>query len=292
MSWGRGEDSAEPTYRRAQSREIFRAVQFFGRSGTFAMTPSIRELFEAELRRRGLSFTIDEATGRHVIQAADWRLLVSLDNLQKEVRKDYDIKRVSRFVDAIIATSTPLDIALSSERLFWCLDRNDYTESADYRIAISDCVDRVLVEPSHDARLIRWVSSDMLHGLAMSEHDAGAKAFSNLARALTEATLESHDIDGVPLGYLATSLPFKASLMLAPNLKEVIGARLGWPLMAVAPDRNFLYLWAACHADFVQRVGHVVVDEHERAAYPISTEVFEINDDGIRAIGEFPCRAR
>jgi hypothetical protein len=114
------------------------------------------------------------------------------------------------------------------------------------------------------------------------------KAFANLARALTESTLESQDIDGVQLGFFTTSPPFKASLILAPNLRDCVGPALGWPLMAVVPERDFLYLWAARHTDFVGRVGGVVVREFAKASYPISTEIYEISDAGIRAIGAFP----
>ena len=131
----------------------------------------------------------------------------------------------------------------------------------------------------------------MLDSLSLSEADAVATAFTNLGRALSEASVEFRDIDGVQLGFLSTSLPFKASLILAPNLREVIGAALGWPLMAVVPDRDFLYLWAARHTDFIQRVGSVVVREYSQASYPISTEVYEITDKAIRAIGEFPKEA-
>jgi hypothetical protein len=63
---------------------------------------------------------------------------------------------------------------------------------------------------------------------------------------------------------------------------------LGWPLMAVAPDRDFLFLWAARHTDFVGRVGSVVVREYSEASYPISTEVWEITETRIKAVGEFP----
>jgi hypothetical protein len=110
-------------------------------------------------------------------------------------------------------------------------------------------------------------------------------------RALSKATVESQDIDGVQLGFISSSLPFKAAFILAPNLREVVSAVLGWPLMAVVPDRDFLYLWPARHADFVQRVGAVVVREYSRASYPISTEVYEITDQRIRAIGAFPTSA-
>ena len=153
---------------------------------------------------------------------------------------------------------------------------------------MSDRADRVLVHLSSDGRLITWVTPDLLQSLDISEADADPLAFANLSRALTEATLVCQEIDGVQLGFLTTSLPFKASLILAPNLRQVVGAALGWPLTAVVPDRDFLYLWAARHKDFVGRVGGVVVREFAQASYPISTEVYEITDTRIRAIGAFP----
>jgi len=249
---------------------------------------NIQTQFEDELRRRGFSFSIDAKSGRHAVEIGNGRILVSLDNLQRDVAGDGDDGRVSRFVDAVVASAGASEAVLSANQLYWCLEPSDYEARADYRVAMSDCVDRVLVHLSDDGRLVTWVTPSMLDSLGLSEVDAGAIAFTNLEHALSEASVESQDIDGVQLGFISTSLPFKASLILAPNLREVVGAVLGWPLMAVVPDRNFLYLWAARHTDFVQRVGSVVVREYSRASYPISTEVYEITDKAIRAIGEFP----
>jgi hypothetical protein len=248
----------------------------------------VREIFEAELRQRGLSFSIDEPSGRHAVDVAGGQMLISLDNLQRDYEKDHDVSRISRFVDTILASSSTSFDDASAERLYWCLDRNDYEEPADYRAAVSGAVDRVLVHLSHDGTRIRWVDPDLLGAIGLSEADAGRSAFSNLARALVEAELEQQEIDAVKLGYLTTAFPFKSSLILAPNLKEIIGNRLGWPLLAVTPDRDFLYLWAARHTDFVRRVGRVVVNEYRHASYPISTEVYQLSDEGVRAIGAFP----
>jgi hypothetical protein len=249
---------------------------------------SIPSQFEAELRRRGLSFSIDAESGRHALEIGRERMLVSLDNLQRDVLSDGDLGRVARFVDAIVASAGEFEATVSADQLCWCLEPSDYELRANYRFAMSDCVDRVLVVLSSDGRLISWVTPSILDSLGLSEEAAGARAFSNLGRALREASVESETIDGVKLGFVASSLSFKASLILAPNVREVVGAVLGWPLMAVAPDRDFLYLWAARHTDFVQRVGGVVVREYTQASYPISTEVYEISDKGILAIGAFP----
>ena len=252
---------------------------------------NIRTLFEDELRRRGFSFSIDAGSGRHVIENDGGRMLISLDNLQRDFAIDGDTGRVSRFVDAIVESSAA-EGDLSAEQLYWCLEPNDYEDPADYRVAVSDAVERVLVHLSSDGRMVTWVTRDMLESLGLSERDAEQKAFSNLARALSEATIETEDIDGVQLGFIGTRLPFKAALILAPNLREVVGSVLGWPLMAVVPDRDFLYIWAARHAAFASRVGGVVVREFSQASYPISTEVYEMTDQGIRAIGAFPTPGR
>lgn len=252
---------------------------------------NVRVLFEDELQRRGLPFSIDAESGRHAVEVGDLQMLISLDNLQRDVAQDGDTGRVTRFVDAIVASSSVSESTLSEEQIYWCLEPSDSAERADFRVELSGRVDRVLVHLSSDGRLVTWVTPEMLRSLGMSESDAGARAFTNLAQALSESKLETQEIDGVQLGFIGTSLPFKASLILAPNLHEVVGTALGWPLMAVVPDRDFLYLWAAHHTDFVQRVGRVVVREYSKAPYPISTEVYQITDQTVRAIGAFPTGA-
>jgi hypothetical protein len=249
---------------------------------------NIRALFEDELHQRGLPFSIDAESGRHAIEIGGGSMLVSIDNLQRDVASDGDTGRVSRFLDALLASPGVSDGTLSAEQLYWSIEPNNYEVCADVRVAISDRVDRVLVYLSVDPPVITWVTHAMLDSLGLSESAAGARAFVNIGRALSEATLKFLDIDGVKLGFIDTSLPFKASFLLAPNLREVVEDLLGWPIMAVVPDRDFLYLWEARHTDFVQRVGDVVVREYSQASYPISTEVYEITDQKIRAIGEYP----
>ena len=249
---------------------------------------NVQPLFENELRKRGLQFSIDSESGRHAVEIGGFSMLISLENLQRDVAADGDVSRVPQFVDAVVASSQAPDTAFSADQLYWSLEPNDYVERADFRVELSDRVDRALVHLSSDGRLITWTTPAMLRSLGLSESEAGSKAFSNLARVLSEAKIETQSIDEVRLGFINTSFPFKTALILAPNLREIAGTVLGWPLMAVIPDRNFLYLWAARHTNFVQRVGGVVVREYSQASYPISTEVYEITDEKIRAIGEFP----
>ncbi len=249
---------------------------------------NIQILFEEELGRRGFSFSIDEKSGRHIVEIGERQLLISLENLRCKAHEDNILEQIAHFVDAVIDSANPSKIALSVNQLYWCLEPNDYEECADFRVAISKCVDRVLVHLSDDELLITWVTPSMLETLGISAITAGEIAFKNLGRALSEALIETQEIEGVLLGLIGNSLPFKSSLILAPNLQDVMEKVIGWPLLAVTPDRDFLYLWAAQNTDFVRRVGKVVVSEYSKSPYPISTEVYEITDKEIRAIGAFP----
>jgi hypothetical protein len=135
---------------------------------------------------------------------------------------------------------------------------------------------------------IIWVTRMMLEEWHISPEEVEAAASSNLAATLAGAAVRHQDIDGVRLASIETPLPFKSAMIVAPNLKQVVSPVLGWPIHAVIPDRNFLYLWGAGHTDFIERVGPVVVDEFTRSPYPVTTEVLEISDDAITAVADFP----
>jgi hypothetical protein len=252
---------------------------------------NVAGFFERELQKRGLSFRIDAESGRHAVTIEDWSILISLENLQRDVASDGDLGRIARFVDAIVLAADESRVAYAADSLFWSLERNDHDPPPDYRVPLSDRLDRVLIHQSSDKRLLTWVSPEIIEKLNVSLSDASASAFRNLSQQIQEAKVEFTDIGGTRLGFIITPLAFKASLILAPNLKEVAGGILGWPLLAVVPDRNFCFLWDASHREFCGHVGREVVREYSQGAYPLSTEVYEISDKGIKAIGEFPVEA-
>lgn len=249
---------------------------------------TLDDLFQSELHRRGLAFSIEADTGRYVMESGGSRLLISIENLRKDFERDGDTGRVMRFVDAVLASRAPQQERYTPEQLYWCLEPNDYSEPADYRVPVSECVDRVLVVLSNDGRLVTWLTPEMLKSVGLSEAQASTKAFENLALALEKTAIEVQDVAGVKVVFLSTAVPFKASLMLAPNLRKRLEPVIGWPVTAVTPDRDFIYIWASRDSEFVNRVGNVVVKEYRESSYPISTEVYEIGDKGLRATGEFP----
>lgn len=254
------------------------------------MADPLALLFEQELTRRDIAFRLDEASGRYVIRHAGLDLFVGLDNLRRDYERDRDSSRIARFLDSVLAMpgGGRESWEEAQANVLFCLEPSGYVEPPELRTALSDLVDRVPVHWDTSRNTISWIVQGMLDDWRVSLANLTAVASGNLARALAEAAIEHRDIDGMRLGWLTSELPFKTALMLAPNLKQVLSPALGWPLLAVAPDRDFLYLWDAGHEAMIQRVGGVVVKEFKTAAYPLSTEVFKIDDEGISAVGAFP----
>jgi hypothetical protein len=245
-------------------------------------------LFEQELTRRGIAFRPDGGPDRYVIDHAGTELFVSLHNVSRDYARDHDAGCITRFVESVLSPRVEKHSwGDARTSVLLCFEPSDYAEPLELRKPISNRVDRVPVhfDPTHG--LISWITPDMLERWQISLDELELEAAKNLAAALKNATVQHKDIDGVLLGHLETTLPFKTALLLAPNLKEVVAPLLGWPLYAVMPDRDFLFLWDSQRTDFIGRVGRVVIDEFAQAPYPISTEVFEVSDSGIKAIGAF-----
>lgn len=257
------------------------------------MSQSCIELFEHELEKKGIAFAREADTGRHVIERPDgMRLLVSLDNLSREFERDRDSGRISRFIDTLLtAGNSPKSWVDAQMKLFLALEPRHFAEPPDVTRAVSDHVDRVPVLFDPDLGAITWVSRPMLQDWAVAEDTVFQRGAENLDTELRTSTLEYREIDGMRLAFISSHLPFKASLILAPSFRQFAERIVGWPLLAAAPARDFLYLWNARHRELIDRMGPTVVEEFESSPYPLSAEVFELTDEGLQAIGEFATRS-
>ena len=249
-------------------------------------TVQLVELFEAELARRGLRYSAAPPPGRCVVWVDGTRLVVSLGNLARQLTgAEDDAQRVSWFTDQVIASAQRA--SLTTDGLYWFLEPGGCQDGADYREPVSPRLDRVLVHADAAGALIRWMAPHALTEMGLSADAASQHAWSNLDTALARAKQVSYPAPGgATLLSFATALPSKASLLLAPSLRTAVEGAVGWPVLAVAPDRDFVYVWNAGYRDLIGRLGGVVTREHARAPYPLSAEVLEIGDS-IRAIGSY-----
>jgi hypothetical protein len=135
---------------------------------------------------------------------------------------------------------------------------------------------------------LRFVTESDLQAWGVTSEDAWEAARKAFGKIVARTRVEVLKAGDIALGTLHAPGPQKASMILSPDLKSRIPAELGWPVLAVAPARDFVYLLRKEDEHALGRVGAVVVEEFRDSGYPVSTEVWELSDQGARAIGEFP----
>lgn len=253
------------------------------------MSQSCKDLFEQELARRDVAFTRDIESGRHLVERADGtRVFISLDNLSREFERDEDPGRISRFVDMILTGgSWPQSWEDARPKLFLALEPRLFAEPPDVARKVSNQVDCIPVLSNFSIGAMTWVSRPMLEDWSVTEDAIFREATENLDQALQSATLEYREIDGKRLATISSDLPVNAPLMLASGFRRFAEPVLGWPILVVAPARDFFYLCNARDGELIERLGGVVLQKFGSSPYPLSTELLELTDEGLRAIGEF-----
>lgn len=239
-----------------------------------------------ELASRGLRYNAGPDPNGYTVWIDGTRLMVSLDNLARQLTgAEDDAQQVAWFTDQVIAAAQPT--SLTAGGFYWFLQPSDPENGVAYREPVSPRLDRVLVHACATGALIRWVTPLVLTRAGMTADAASQDAWSNLDSALARAQrVPIPAPGGATLLSFATGLPSKASLLLAPSLRTAVEGTAGWPVLAVAPDRDFVYVWNARYRDLIGRLGGVVTREHAAAPYPLSTEILEISDS-IHAIGRY-----
>jgi hypothetical protein len=245
-------------------------------------------LFLQELAARWLPAPTTLADGRLALRVNDFDLTVNLDNLARDFAADGDAGRVKRFVDVLAASAAPLPAWPEvAKGLRFAAEPADMSVGDALAEPVTDTLCRVVVYAAPDESRITWLTAGLIADWGKSRAEVEVLAASNMAALLKQTEFKVENLEGHPLGLFVTDSAFKASLIFSPNLKEVVGPELGWPVWMVIPSRDFASVLADGDHDVLAHVGPAVVGEYNGGAYPISTEVFLVSDEGIQAIGRF-----
>ena len=244
--------------------------------------------FETQLDQRGVRFTALE-DGRYELTTDTGQRVVALDNLSRRFARDGDIGSVSRFIETVLASCASLPRwEEASDELFPMID-GAAVEIGDDTISrpLSDDTILVAVYFDKNAHTIRFLSIDDAEAWGITVDALWRAAEATLDRIMQTVTVSFLDAGDLRLGVIEVHEPHKASLIRAPSLRQKVEPELGWPIYAVAPSRGFVYLIGESDADQIGRLGGSVLEEFGTAEYPISAEVWQIGDAGIKAIGTF-----
>jgi hypothetical protein len=153
--------------------------------------------------------------------------------------------------------------------------------------AVSDKVSLVLVYVDPSEAKVRCLSAAHAEKWNKTRADLMAAAQKNMSQILRQTKIETTFAGDLQLGMLSTDfISFKAVLLFCANLKEMVEPVLGWPIFAVMPCSDFVYLLNKKDQPALGRIGPVIMQEYEQSGYPISKEVFENTDEGVRPFGD------
>jgi len=251
------------------------------------VSAEVATLFLDELARRNIDVKLDDE-GNYTLDACGLSITVSLENVSRDFERDRDPDRIVTFVDSITNPLALPDWREAKGRIRWQLEPSDHKFGDTLRDAVSDKVSLVLVYVDPSDTQIRWLTAADAEKWNKTRADLMAAAQENMDRILRQTKIETASIEEHQLGMLSNELvAFKAALLICSNLKEVVEPVLGWPLFAVMPCRDFVYLVNQKDQPLLGQIGQVVMRKYQKSSYPISTEVFEITDRCIRAIGDY-----
>jgi hypothetical protein len=257
-----------------------------------ASSPTAAEadrLFREAVRKRALTVERVDADGLYVIKLGEVEVKVSLDNAIKEYTRDKDPGAFDRLAAQVTATQFEFpkwESARKSLRLVVSPHDMPFNETVHERI--TDRMHQVLAFDRKDS--IAWIGQDQLKEWGVTREQALAAASDNLKQMMAKATITSEDVLGEKLVIIETEPHFKSSLILAPNFAQVMARHLKGPLYAVAPARDFIYVFSSENPDLVKRIGGVVLEEFESSPHPVTSELLRIENGKIRAVGEFAKR--
>ncbi len=84
---------------------------------------------------------------------------------------------------------------------------------------------------------------------------------------------------------IADEDPFLTSAILSPKLHERFKETLGDRIQVLLLERNRIYLFPATGGT-LEEFGPALVEEYRRARYPVSLEIFLLDREGFRVVGE------
>ena len=77
-----------------------------------------------------------------------------------------------------------------------------------------------------------------------------------------------------------------ASAVLAPKFLDLFKDTLGEKVLVVIPNRSTAYVFPALASNY-QDYAPMIFEAYRATAFPVSTEVFELSRDGMKAVGAF-----
>lgn len=256
----------------------------------YKMEDILFERFKTRLEDLGLEIERIDEDGLIYVSYGDNRLQISLDNVRRSYEQEGNFDHLDGLIDSIH------DYLMQKPIPAWedaCL--NVYQSLFPANHEWGDVLHDKITEDFHknyiyykDGQYI-WIDQAQLSAWQVDEVVFKKQVDFNMNTLLDETDIEMDETEeGLTLAHFNCPIEgLKSSLLFSTDLKKKLEPVIGWPVFCVLPVRDFCYLFSEKNEILIEQLGGVVLDEYQNSAYPITTEILKLSDDGIIAVGKY-----
>jgi len=153
--------------------------------------------------------------------------------------------------------------------------------------AISGAKKTALVAGYEDAdKMLQYFSKEKFATLKVSWDDFVKRAAENKAERKLTTRFVRDSKDVIQYAVLASDSPLTGTAVLAPDFAKKLADIFGEHPLVVVPNRYTVFIFPKLASEY-QDYAPMILDAYRSTPYPVSLEVFEVEDDGLKAIGSF-----
>jgi uncharacterized protein YtpQ (UPF0354 family) len=268
----------QPLDRVMGSLEITRGDELFALKVTNALLARLQARFP------GRDFVRE--TGR--IRSEDW--LISSGNLVRRVRlaPDRQAEVIEAFIDGLQATGDDApaaeELAAVRELILPVLKPASYVASggpAAEAVHHPWLADVIICYAIRGARTLRLILEGDLARWRLDRGTLRELALVNLQGLVMPERLRAASPSSERVVVLSAQDHFEAARLLDPRLHDRLAPAVGSPFWAAVPDRDTLLVFPSGDQTFFARMSGTIRAQYERAAYPVSPDVFVVSRRGV-----------
>jgi len=224
-------------------------------------------------------------------------ILISKDSLQfklniSNLRKQYELspheKTITDFVNLVTHYQQELPAWIDSKkRIFYYLYPSNYDFKHFVHVSISQKLSKIYVY-SENGKLT-WITKEDLMKWKIDANALETQSQLNSKEIFSSLRLELDTLEGHRYISIESNRPsFNSSFILCNQLKDLVSGSIGWPIYAITPCRDQMYLFGESDFDFMKsKLKNFVLKKYKESNDPLSLEILQLTDKGIKEAYEF-----
>ncbi|HLK55595.1 MAG TPA: hypothetical protein VKU00_03475 [Chthonomonadaceae bacterium] len=274
-------------------RSVFVAAVLVGvgmnagcKTGSAAGSPPMdaKTIFLADVRAKGITVQEELPDGRVVLVQNGFSITIVLDNVTREFNQTHDPEVVHQFVRSLDGRWPE---ALTWERakpnLLYIAEQAAMETGDSIKAPVAGNVIKVLEHFDSKHGELRFITPKDFKDWNVTQQQVDAVVEKNMTAFVSEHAMHLRNEGPVHFAWLdCPETPSQASLFLSEGFKKGMKATLSLPVYVALPSRGALYIIPAKNKSQIPMLRQEVLDAYKQDSHPLTTEVFEVSDSGIR----------